>query len=777
MILQLLEYLSANNSIANNIPLINFEGKNKNYITNILINYDETKKIIKNPINIFKIWNIIDIGKILYEKYEVIYINDIIIDFPINFYLTLLIQNDRDKINFSYSFQYLKKNIEQILSNSNKEYYILIVSKIFLILLDNYTNDCYNPSYREETCKDMENKIKEILNNNVIYQNFDFKHQNIEEIYSKIIKDLIIKNKFEKYEETIEIVEQIALKNIDITKNIFDDIIKLFEDEKNREKYLISEEMDFTDKNKINFYYLFLKYVFKSSIYIYNFDLFLKTRKFLIDKINSGYSIKSIILSEDKNIKRKGKFIIETLLDLDYYIEKLKNNTDIKFNKEQSLLSTESESHSIESFEKSSENLSFKITNKNSNLKKSANLYLKCSFIKETQNLYPLNNKKSKSFIFGTKKTNLIKLIKKVNIDDKKLNLIKVINSGYLFYDTFNQSLYIYDKNFYEVDKIDMKGEIFNNITVTEKSKEEFSIITCFPDKLKLYDFNNNILISKIEDFNYRDKEDKMNFIYQIKENLWLICYKKKIYFTTNIVKGIFIRKINIPSIVSAIKINKNYIALKSCSSTDINNNKILFFNISNLNLSPFVVEGYSLILFNGGLTVIPDSTSLCKNKVLLCACKKYSNNDKNGILLINTINLEGENKNKNTFFYNTKDFEVYCICPILFNYNDLNYFFVGGFDSKRKIGYIKLFTIKFDNLFYQNNIGFIKDLDNIKEFESPIVHIILDKNYARKNNILVNCMNGDIYLFSGPNIGFHLKIDEEIRGEVSCVDFFNENN
>ena len=402
---------------------------------------------------------------------------------------------------------------------------------------------------------------------------------------------------------------------------------------------------------------------------------------------------------------------------------------------------------------------------------------MKCSFKKETQNLYPLNNKKSKSFISGTKKANLIKLIKKVNIDDKKLNLIKVINSGYLFYDTFNQSLYIYDKNFYEVDKIDMKGEIFNNITVTEKSKEEFSIITCFPDKLKLYDFNNNILISKIEDFNYRDKEDKMNFIYQIKENLWLICYKKKIYFTTNIVKGIFIRKINIPSIVSAIKINENYIGLKSCSSTDIKNNKILFFNISNNNLSPFVVEGYSLILFNGGLTVIPDSTSLCKNKVLLCACKKYNNNDKNGILLINTINLEGEYKNKNTFFYDTKDFEVYCICPILFNYNDLNYFFVGGFDSKRKIGYIKLFTIKFDNLFYQNNIGFIKDLDNIKKFESPIVHIILDKNYARKNNILVNCMNGDIYLFSGPNIGFHLKKDEEIRGEVSCVDFFNENN
>ena len=40
MILQLLEYLSANNSIAKNIPLINFEGKNKNYLKSVLMNYN-----------------------------------------------------------------------------------------------------------------------------------------------------------------------------------------------------------------------------------------------------------------------------------------------------------------------------------------------------------------------------------------------------------------------------------------------------------------------------------------------------------------------------------------------------------------------------------------------------------------------------------------------------------------------------------------------------------------------------------------------------------------
>ena len=777
MILQLLEYLSTNNSIANKLPLINFEGKNKNYITNVLINYNEMKKIIKNSINIFKIWNIIDIEKILYEKDELIYINDNIIDLPINFYLALLIQNDRDKINYSHHFKYLEKNLVQVCSNSNNKYYTLILSKIFLILLDNFKNDICNPSFLEENYKSMEDKIKEIFNANISYQSFDFENNNIEDIYSKIIIDLIIKNKFEKYEETIKILEQICLKNIDITKNIFDNIVKLFDDKNNREKYIISEENDFIEINKINFYYIFLKYIFRNSIYIYNFDLFLKTRKFLIDKINSGNSIKSIIFADDKNIKEKGEYIVETLLDLDYYKEKLKNNSDNEFNKKESLLSTESESHSIESFEKSNENISFKKNNKNINLKKSENLYSQCSFMKETQNLSHLNNKKSKSFIFEPKKTNIIQLNKKLNFKRRKLNFLKEFNSGYCCYDTLNQSLVIYDRNLHEINEIDIKGETINNIIIIEKSKADFSIIACFPDKLVLYEFKDKMLILTSEDFTYKDKEDKMNFIYKIKENFCLICHKKKICFITKFFKGTLIKKIDIPSIISAININENYIALKSCSSKDIKNNRILFINISKNNLCPFVIQGYSLLLSNSGLSIIPDSKSLSKNRVLLAACKKFNSNGKNGILLINTINLEEEINKKNTFFYDTKDFEVYCFCPILNNYGDIKYVFVGGFDSNEKIGYIKLFKINFDNLFYQNSLVFIRDLNNIKEFDSPVECIVQESNCPGKNNIMVSCLNGDIYLFSGLNVEFNLKVDEEIKGEVSYIDFITENN
>ena len=352
MLLPLLEHLSANASIENNMPSINFEGKNADNIKNSLITYNKMAKKIKNKLNILKIWNNIDIHKILYIKNEVIFINDVIIDIPINFYLALLIQKDENIINYSYNIEYLENIAKQIFSNKKNKYYTLVLSKIVLILIDNYENDYGNPSISEESCYNMKNKIKQILDYNDLYQIFDIYNNNIEELYSMIILNLIKNESFEKYDEIKEIIGQIGLKYIDITDNIFDSLVKLFQDEIIMEKFLISEEKDFINISKINFYYLFLKYVFKSSIYIYNFGLFFKTRKFLIDKINSGYNINSLILSEDKNILEKGEYIIKTLLDLDYYIEKLKNNKDNKFDQKGSILSIESESYSIDSCEK-----------------------------------------------------------------------------------------------------------------------------------------------------------------------------------------------------------------------------------------------------------------------------------------------------------------------------------------------------------------------------------------------------------------------------------------
>ena len=51
-------------------------------------------------------------------------------------------------------------------------------------------------------------------------------------------------------------------------------------------------------------------------------------------------------------------------------------------------------------------------------------------------------------------------------------------------------------------------------------------------------------------------------------------------------------------------------------------------------------------------------------NKILLCACRKYNPQQKNGILL---IKLEPNNNNKfEEIFYGTEYFQVNCFCQIL---------------------------------------------------------------------------------------------------------------
>ena len=766
MLLPLLEHLSANASIENNMPSINFEGKNADNIKNSLITYNKMAKKIKNKLNILKIWNNIDIHKILYIKNEVISINDVIIDIPINFYLALLIQKDENIINYSYNIEYLENIAKQIFSNQeNKEnqFSTLVLSKIVLILIDNYENYYGNPSISEEICKNMKDEIKQILDNNDLYQIFDIYNNNIEELYSIIIINLIKNENFEKYDEIKEIIGQIGLKYIDITDNIFDSLVKLFQDEIIMEKFLISEEKDFINISKINFYYLFLKYVFKSSIYIYNFGLFFKTRKFLIDKINSGYNINSLILSEDKNILEKGEYIIKTLLDLDYYIEKLKNNKDNKFDQKGSILSIESESHSIDSCEKN-QNDSLVSKKSNENIIKKENLYSENS---EKKYLSFYHSKKSNSFFLDSLGSGYFQSIKKINITKSELIFIKEIKAGFIFYDSLNQCLLIYDRNFKKINKVSINGGKFNNIIILEKSKEDFSIIFCFPNKLKLYELKNMQIISTSEDFIDKENEGKINFIYQLKDNLWLICFENKICFVIDLFRNKIIIEKNIPSIISAIKIDEKLVALKSCNLTN-ENNKIIFFNLSKNELCQFEINGYSILLSNFGLYLVPNLQSLNQNNVLLCACKKYNENEKNGILLINTINL-GKKDKENIFFYDTKDFEVYCFCQILNKYYITDFILVGGFDSKRRVGYIKLFKINFDNSLYQNNIEFIQDLNYLKEFESPVNHIIQEKYNLDKMNFLVNCLNRDIYSFSESNIEFSLEMNEEIKSEVTC--------
>ena len=168
-------------------------------------------------------------------------------------------------------------------------------------------------------------------------------------------------------------------------------------------------------------------------------------------------------------------------------------------------------------------------------------------------------------------------------------------------------------------------------------------------------------------------------------------------------------------------------------------------------------------------------------DKILLCACKKYIKKQKNGILLIN--NLKKIDKAEANF-YNTNNFEVYCFCPIFIIKEDFifaksskfkktNYFFVGGFDKDRNKGMIKLYRIKKNKKNIEieeiveiyknekidkneeiknNNNKKNKQKDYFKGFKGPISSIIQSTS---NGNIIITCWDGNVYLFSKPNLDY----------------------
>ena len=127
------------------------------------------------------------------------------------------------------------------------------------------------------------------------------------------------------------------------------------------------------------------------------------------------------------------------------------------------------------------------------------------------------------------------------------------------------------------------------------------------------------------------------------------------------------------------------------------------------------------------------------KNKILLCACKKYLKNQKNGILLINICLKSDDVEDYFNYFYETNSFEIYCFCQISiykkdnskilnekYLSNKTNYFLVGGFEKRKNQGIIKLYK-----LIYAENkieIKYIEDVvieqknnNYVKSFNSPI--------------------------------------------------------
>jgi len=83
---------------------------------------------------------------------------------------------------------------------------------------------------------------------------------------------------------------------------MFEDIKQFLDDEKYgmMNKYLILKPLDLLNENKISFSYILLKFILKSSTFIYRIKFFLKLRNNLLELVKSNLNIFSIVLKLKK---------------------------------------------------------------------------------------------------------------------------------------------------------------------------------------------------------------------------------------------------------------------------------------------------------------------------------------------------------------------------------------------------------------------------------------------------------------------------------------------
>ena len=238
------------------------------------------------------------------------------------FYLSLLIIDNMEIVNYSYSFDYLKK-INEDKNNIDDKYKLTLMAKITIELINNYRGTEDYGLEKEEKIKKIENENNEIIKKNLnIFKSIglnwnedSLKSMEIDKIYIEIINTLIKNRKFEDYDYTYNIINQLDLENIYLTKKMFDELsITLNSNENYINDYIILNEKDLNDENKINFYYILLKYILKNSFFIYQIPIFLKLKIKLIN-----LNLSNINNLQNITFKNKLEYIIKIILDSEYY--------------------------------------------------------------------------------------------------------------------------------------------------------------------------------------------------------------------------------------------------------------------------------------------------------------------------------------------------------------------------------------------------------------------------------------------------------------------------
>ena len=258
------------------------------------------------------------------------------------YYLCLLLEENKDMVYITYPAEFIKKISIDFLKDKNNEniYTKIIKAKINLELINNYISGDYLNSNRDLLIKknDIENTLQKNLEKlQEIKLNISFEEvimKNLDDIYFDIIKSILNLDSRDKYDKALNILTQMNLDIIDIMNGNMFHKMKMALNEKNfKRKYLIETIEDFNDKNKINMYFILLKYIFKNSLYIYQISFLSTAREVLLRNLRRNNQ--QFLNNKITNLI----FVVKRLLDSEYYIDKyIKNKVEEEIEKEEEII-------------------------------------------------------------------------------------------------------------------------------------------------------------------------------------------------------------------------------------------------------------------------------------------------------------------------------------------------------------------------------------------------------------------------------------------------------
>lgn len=350
----------------------------------------------------------------------------------------------------------------------------------------------------------------------------------------------------------------------------------------------------------------------------------------------------------------------------------------------------------------------------------------------------------------------------------KKIDLFMQLSNGnFLCFEREKKTLLVYTPDFSGKETLILEEVVFN-ISERHSNGKNIQIIICCLKNIYLVTLHGN----KIDNVRIYNIPNIICFLCnEIKENNFIISGESSTMFCKNLFAGVgqseySNRNISQDVFLSGITISDNAIALSSNSVAKNCQDNLIIYNIDTQKITK--IFGYSYIYSSNGLSLM----NINDKKFLLCACKKYFPEQKNGIVVVDLSKIDKE-KNPEKFV-DTDSFEVNCVKP-LFNIKNSNsyknnmktvkleeieYFLAGGFDPEAREGKIKLFKILYAQEENDFSIEYLQDI----EFEDSSIFsgfngsISCIEQSKKTGNILIHCTNGKLYLFSKPNLEYYLE-------------------